>query len=115
MNLYNRSDPFCKKEHPLTRGEQTERSLDGYVSCGEISPIKVQVLDLARVLVFFKIYFRLFGDICSIGEDVSINYGGACGDFANLKMLWVRLCVFILYSDECLYVYMGIAYVFATC
>jgi hypothetical protein len=42
---------------------------------------------LTPMLAFFWIYFRPFGDVCSVGGDVPVDYKGVCGNFVNLKMM----------------------------
>ena len=50
-------------------------------------PIIVQSIDLVLVIAFFLIYFTSSSNVRLMGEDVTVDYEGVCGDFVNLEML----------------------------
>ena len=50
-------------------------------------PNQVSVIDLVRVVTFFRFYSRPSDDVRLVGGDVPVDYEGVCGDFMNLKMM----------------------------
>ena len=57
---------------------------------------------------FFWIYFSLSCDVRSVGGDVPVDYGGACGDFVNLKrMCRLGLLEVLIRIEVCVHAFIG--------